>query len=160
MATPRDPAIVVRGVLQSYARRGVFRSFSEKRSRGRRVTFRFRWLWNEVFSMTLDGASGAILFEGLLPEIDAGSELETGVRAFVRECCSRERLEHRRVDPRRVAVSVSHRRRRLNLRLRTRDNDFEYGARKAIHLVNEIFLSYLNVHHPGYLAAQFRLPED
>ena len=40
------------------------------------------------------------------------------------------------------------------------DGDYEYGVKKAINLVSEIFLSFLNAQHPRYLVEEFQRPED
>ena len=149
----------VRDVLATYARRGVFRSLSETRS-GTGVTFRFQWLWNAPFSLTEDAKSGALVFRGVLRGVERGGAVETGVKEFLRECASEERVEHRRLDPRAVAVSYSNRGGSGTLRFLVKDGDMESGARKAVQVVNEIFTSYLSAHHPAYLVEHFRVAED
>ncbi|MGH9658505.1 MAG: hypothetical protein ACRD96_08170, partial [Bryobacteraceae bacterium] len=83
-----------------------------------------------------------------------------GLRALVRECQSDARPEHRRLRRDRAVASCSNRRGRVTLAVRVVGNHHEYAARKAINLVNEIFLDYLNAGHPQYLAEQFQIPEE
>jgi len=149
----KTPVAIVRRILESYARRGVFRSFSQTSSGGK-AHFRFRWLWNLPFRATFQGK--ALRFENLLPAIPPGSELHAGLQAFIEGCQSDQRPEHRRIDPRRLAVQFSNRR----LCFRVVGTDYEYGVRKAIHLVNEIFLSYLSAEHPQFLVRHFAVPEE
>lgn len=149
----------VRDVLATYARRGVFRSLSESAS-STGVTFRFQWLWNAPFSMTMDSQSGVLVFKGVLRGVEPGSAVEQGVKGFLRDCAFGDRLEHRRLDPRAVTVGYSNRRGVATLRFRIKDGNMENGARKAVQIVNELFVSYLSTHHPSYLVEHFRVAED
>src|SRR5579872_1560502 len=124
----------VEEVLQGYATRGVFRSFSRTGDE-----FRFHWLWNLPFHMTY--RRGSILFPALLTEVERGSELETALTEFIRGCCSPARPLHRRIDAARLSILYSNRRGAVTLRVRSRDRDDGYAAASAIRLVNEIFLS-------------------
>ena len=149
------PAAVAKE-LRQYARRGVFRSFSRTAA----AEYRFRWLWNLPFRVGFDTARGALWFRRLLPAIEAGSALEAELKAFVRNCCSPARPEHRRVDPKRVSIRYTNRRGQVSLVFVMLGGHYSYGARKAIHLVNEIFLEFLHARYPEYLAANFGLPEE
>ncbi|MGH9719591.1 MAG: hypothetical protein ACRD8O_05225 [Bryobacteraceae bacterium] len=160
MAAPAEPAAEVRRVLQSYARRGVFRSFSQTDAGDRRIEFRFDWLWNLPFRLTFDRKLGWLAFNGLLRDIRPGSELDADLRKFIRSFSTAERPEHRRIDPSRVAVRYSNRRGAVGLTFRILDGGYEYGVKKAVNLVHEIFLSFLNVDHPQYLIDHFRIAED
>src|SRR5215470_1816605 len=137
------PLRVVRSVLETYAERGVFRSFSQVAS----SEFQFHWLWNHPFRMTFDEQRASLTFSRLLPGIPAGSDIDAGLRAFVQSCQSPERPEHRRIDPARVAVRYTNRRGCASIRFRVTGGDYEYGTRKAIHLVNEMFVSFLGAGH-------------
>jgi hypothetical protein len=146
-----QPAAIVHRVLEEYARRGVFRSFSQV-APGR---FRFYWLWNLPFELTLDEKRASLAFRGLLPKMTP--ELVAGIVEFLKECCSEDRPEHRRVEALRAAVSFST---RGTLTLYAISGDYEYAARKAINLVSELFTGYLSLHHPRYLASSFRIAEE
>lgn len=148
----------LRNVLNTYARRGVFRSLSETRSSAG-VTFSFQWLWNAPFTMTLE-PKGALVFKSVLRGVERGSAIENGVKQFLHDCQSEERVEHRRLDRRSVGVSYSNRGSAGTLRFRIRDGDMENGAKKAVQVVNEIFVDYLSAHYPSYLVEHFRVSED
>ena len=51
--------------------------------------------------------------------------------------------DHRRLDPRKVRVQLGKRNSNVTLTLQVLDGDDEYGARRLIHLVHEIFLTFL-----------------
>jgi hypothetical protein len=146
-------------VLEAYAARGIFHSFSETDAPAGKRRFRFTWLWNAPFTLTFEEKTGALSFDDLA-EVEAGSDVDQAVRAFVKEFISTERVEHRRADPKRVAVTCSLRRGKLAIRFRSKDGDFEYAANRAVNCVNELFTSHLAMVAPEFLAKRFRLPED
>jgi len=140
-------------VLERYAQRGVFRSFSQTAPN----QFHFQWLWNLPFRLTFDAARCAWRFPNLLPDIPRGSPLETELKAALRAICAADRPEHRRIDARRLSVRYSNRRGTVSLSFVVLRGDYGYGVKKAIGLVNELFVGFLNVHHPDYMAGTFHL---
>jgi hypothetical protein len=160
VAKRSQPLGVVRGELERYAQRGVFRSFSETSGSKGSAEFRFNWLWNLPFRLSFDPGRRAILFKGLLPGVKAGSELDRGLKAFLAECSSADRPEHRRIDPKRVAVQYLNRRSTVSLEFVVARGQYEYGIKRAINLVNELFIGFLNLRHPEYLVVHFGLPEE
>ncbi len=157
------PLAVVHDTLQNYAQRGVFGSFHQNGP-----LFRFTWLWNLPFQIRFDARRQTLTFPALFPKAAA---IETELRRFVRSCCSQERLEHRRVDPKCLKVTCVRRQGAISLvcqvqgrksKALTLDGagDYEYGVKKAINLVSEIFLTFLNTEHPQYLVEHFQRPED
>ena len=133
-------------VLESYARRGVFRSFHRAGTE-----FRFHWLWNLPFRLTLDARTATIAFPALITDVTRSSDLERALKDFIRGCCQPDRPRHRRIDPARLAILYSNRRGAVTLKIRSRDRDFAYAATQAIHLVNEIFLEFLSARYPEHL---------
>jgi len=133
-------------VLESYARRGVFRSFSATGT-----SFRFHWLWNLPFHLTFCAESRALVFPRLLTGVERGSELESSLKEFIRGCCSPLRPLHRRIDAARLSILYSNRRGAVTISVRSLDRDYSYATTQAIHLVNEIFLSFLSVRYPEFL---------
>ena len=136
----------VAAVLESYAQRGVFRSFHQTGSE-----FHFHWLWNLPFHLTFDAPTATIAFPALLTDIPRGSELDQALKAFIRSCCTPDRPPHRRIDPARLAILYSNHGGAVTLKIRSRDRDFAYAATQAIHLVNEIFLEFLSARYPEQL---------
>ena len=140
----------IHDVLQGYANRGVFGSFNQDGD-----TFKFTWLWNLPFELRF--RQSRLTFPQLLPH---AAPLQTDLRRFIRGCCSKNRPEHRRVDSKRLKVSCVNRRGAIGVSFQIAAGHYEYGTRKAINLVNEIFLSFLSVNHHQYLVEHFRRPED
>ena len=139
------PLEAVRGVLESYARRGVLRSLSESEG-----TFRFHWLWNAPFVLKVDGES--LVFRGLLSSEPA---LAKDVRQWLVAASSETVAAHRRLD--KQLLTATYARGTLKFRLR---GDFTDGAKRAIQLVNELFVVFLSERHPEYLRERFQVGED
>ncbi|HLJ27162.1 MAG TPA: hypothetical protein VKY85_10675 [Candidatus Angelobacter sp.] len=154
------PLATVSEQLEAYARRGVFRSFSRTQGDGRQAEFRFYWLWNLPFHLSFDEKRKTLSFKKLLPCIPAGSELNTKLKAFIRSRCSADQPEHRRMDPKRISIRYSNLRGNVSISFLVVKDDYEYGVKRALNLVNEIFASFLNMHFPEYMAQHFRGPED
>ncbi len=150
-AWPTGTKETVARALQTYADRGVFRSFSETDS-----GFRFNWLWDVPFHLTFDSKRHALVFKKLLPKIPAGSEMDLGIKTFIASCSSADRPEHRRVDTKRLRVRYL----RGSLTFVVLDGKYEYAVKQAINLVNEILLGFVSGKYPEYMVEHFRLPED
>ena len=140
-------------VLRAYAARGVFRSYSSDGG-----CFRFHWLWNLPFEARVD--AGTLTFRRVLTGVAPGSTVDNGLRAFVEECCSAQRPEHRRVNPQQVRVRYVNRKGTVSLSFRMLAGDPEDAVRRAVNLLNEVFVGYLSAEHPGYLAEQFRVGDE
>lgn len=160
MGTRLHPLAVVSDQLKTYARRGVFRSFSQTRADGKQAEFRFYWLWNLPFHLSFDGKRKTLSFKNLLPGVVAGSELNTKLKAFIKGRCADDQPEHRQLDPKRVSIRYSNLRGNVSVTFLVVENDYEYGVKKALNLVNEVFVGFLNVRFPEYMAQHFRRQED
>jgi len=64
-------------------------------------------------------------------------------KEFVASRQSNETPAHRRIDTRKVQVECRNRGGNVSLAMVIVNGDYEYGARKLIHLVHEIFLGFL-----------------
>jgi len=159
-AAAPDPLAAVEAQLNAYAERGVFRSFSRTVFVKGKAEFRFFWLLDLPFHMTFDTRGGVIAFPKLLPGIQPASDLEAELKAFLADCASADRPEHRRLDPARLRIDYVNRGRAATLSVKILDGDWESATRKAVHLVNEVFLNFLNARHPEYMIATFQLPDE
>jgi len=146
---------IVSRELERYAERGVFRAFSRTGDE-----FQFRWLWDLRFHLTFDRKRGSLTFKKLLPNIPAGSDLETGLKDFLESFGSPERPAHRRIDAARLSVGFANRRGTVTLTFRIVGDNHEYAVKKALGIVNEVFLGFLNLRYPEYMAENFRLPQE
>jgi hypothetical protein len=161
-----DPLAVISRQLESYAERGVFRSYSRISAATPHATtagcaeFRFSWLWNLSFLVTYDWKRKTISFPQLFPKIGAGSELEAELKAFIRKLSSRDRPEHRRLDARRITVRYSNRGGSGSLLFLVAGNHYEYAVSKALNTIHEIFVGFLNVRHADYMRESLRVEEE
>ena len=150
----------VSGILEEYAERGVFRSYSQVESSDGVTRFRFLWLTPEPFDVVFDARRDALQFRDLLPGIPPGSELAAELKAFVRGRTAGDLREHRRLDPARLRVIYRNRGGSVSLTFLIQNGDYEYGVRKAVNLVNEIFLSFLTVYHAPYMVRHFQMWDE
>ncbi len=151
---------MVRSELERYAERGVFGSFSETPASNGSADFRFNWLWKLPFHLSFDSGREAITFKKLLPDVAPGSGLDADIKAFLKDCSSLERPEHRRIDRKQLTVRYSNRRGSVSLTFQITGGDYEYAVKRAIALVNELFVGFLNMRYPEYMVKAFRLPEE
>jgi hypothetical protein len=156
----KRPLDLVHNQLEAYARRGVFRSFSQTRADGKDAEFRFFWLWNLPFRLTFDAKRKALAFKNLLPDVPAGSELNSQLKAFIKDRCSNDLPEHRRIDPQQVSVRCSNVKGHVSISFQVKKSGYDYAVRKALHLITEILVGFLNVEFPEYTAQHFHKRED
>ena len=135
----------VRALLQHYATRGAFRSFSEiPRTSGRLVEFQFLWFRDVRFRVTYSAATTTLTFVDVLPAVPARSDMDRHLRAFIASRSVKSVPEHRRVDLKKVGVSVSNRKNSISIAFALNRRHIEYGTRKAVHLVHEVLMDFLN----------------
>jgi hypothetical protein len=151
---------VVNQVLSEYAERGVFRSFSEVANRGGRREYRFFWLYNLQFTLVFDEARRELSFRKLLPGIAAGSAIDCELKEYLAGLSSKDRVEHRRLDTEKLQLRYSNQRGTVSIKFLMVDEDYEYAVKKSINLVNEVFLSFLNVRFPEYMIEKFKLSDE
>ena len=135
----------VRALLQHYAVRGAFRSFSEVPQSSRRlVEFQFLWFRDVRFRVTYNSGARMLTFVDLLPAVPARSEMDRRLRAFIASRSSKSVPEHRRVDLKKVYVSVVNRKGAISVTFALKPRQIEYGTRKAVHLIHEVLMDFLN----------------
>ena len=138
----------VRETLEAYAQRGIFASLHHTGT-----TFRFRWLWNAPFTINVQEKTSTLVFRSLLPGAGA---IEADIKAWLAQAASEKTLPHRRLDPQLLTATYS----RGSLRFRLRSSDLASATKRAIQLVNELFVTHLSARHPSYLVEHFHAPED
>jgi hypothetical protein len=135
----------VRALLQHYATRGAFRSFSEvQRASGRVAEFQFSWFRDVRFRVTYNPARQTLTFVDLLPAVPARSAMDRHLRTFIASRSDKSVPEHRRVDLKKVSVSVLNRKNAISVAFALKPRQIEYGTRKAVHLVHEVLMDFLN----------------
>jgi len=125
---------VISRQLETYAQRGVFRSYSQN---GKDATvFRFYWLWNLPFHLTYHQKQKALEFNKVFPNMVPGCDVETDLKTFIKQASSLDRPQHRRLDPRRVTARYTSRRNAGSLRFLIAGNHYEYAVKQALNLVS------------------------
>lgn len=149
-------------ILEEYARRGVFRGFSRDAAiHDGKCGFKLRWHHDRVFDLVFDARRNTLRFPLILPNVPVNSSMYHELKRYIEERHSAALPDHRRIDRRKAAVSANNRSGSVSLTMRLRSNDDEYGARKLIHLVHEIFLVFLQEgRFYDYLAETFDFDAD
>lgn len=149
---------LVTQTLESYARRGVFRGFSHETG-SNKVIFRFLWHRDRLFELVFTPQKNTLRFTLLLPGVDA--EMYRNLQSFIKERFDAERPDHRRIAPDKLQIRPARRKGNVTLTAQVLDGDDEYGTRKLIHLVHEIFLTFLlDGRYYDYLVENFDLDPD
>lgn len=117
------------------------------------------WHRDRPFNLTVDTRRGAIRCPLVLTQLPAGSAMYREFRAFLKACQSADRPEHRRIDNRKARVTCANRGGDVSLTMNIGDADYEYGIRKFIHLIQEIYLVFLSEHFE-YQVEAFGLDPD
>lgn len=150
----------VAAILEGYAQRGVFRGFSPTEpARQGQAVFRLLWHRDRVYECVFDPRRNMLRFPLLLPNVPA--EMHQDLKNFIKARQAAELPEHRRIDSQKVQVAASNRGGHVALSLRILDGDDDYAARKLIHLVHEIFLTFLlDGRYYEYMVENFDLDPD
>ena len=134
---------VVRQILAGYAERGIFRAYGDRQADGGRSHYSFRWHTDVPLNVTYDPAKRALTFRNLLPAVGSRSGMYRDLKQFLEVRTSRAVPEHRRIDSRKVSATVTNRAGAVSLVVSLKDAHLEYGVRKAVNLVHELFVHFL-----------------
>jgi hypothetical protein len=152
---------VVAAVLAGYAERRVFQGFSRGPISGGKASFRIAWHRGRVFELAFDARAGTLRLPELLTGIPAESSMYEDLKAFIRSRQSDELPDHRRVDARKTQVRTYNRDGNILLVMKVKDGDSEYAVRKLVHLINEVYLTFLaDGKYFDYLVDTFSLDPD
>src|SRR5215475_9797190 len=160
-SVPKSSSIdVVAATLANYARRGVFRGFSRGNLKKGRAVFRIVWHWDRKLDLIFDANRGTMRFPLLLPDVRRNSKMHRDLKEFIKSRQSDKLPDHRRIDPGMAHVGCYLRGEDVSVALTVRNHNYEYGARKLIGLVQEIFLVFLADNHYEYMVEAFELDPD
>lgn len=148
--------------LEGYAQRGVFRGFSPVSvSPSEKASFRLLWHYDQIFEFVFDPQKNTMRIPAALTNIPSDSEMYQELKEFIKARQSVELPEHRRIDKTKVRVSTANRRNNVTLTLKLKNGDDEYGVKKLIHLMHEIYLIFLmDGRYYQYLVDNFDLDPD
>ena len=139
-----EEAELVGDLLQEYAEKGFFRSFSRHGGRGRSAEFRLLWHRDQLFQWVWDGAKQTLRISCVLPAVPAQSSMYRQFKAWLKARQDDVLPPHRRCDRNKVALKSYNRGGDVALTLHVLDGDVKYGVKKLVGLVNEIYLDFLS----------------
>jgi len=152
---------IVAEVLAGYAERRVFQGFSRGPISGGKASFQIAWHRGRVFELAFDARAGTLRLPELLTGIPADSTMYEDLQAFIRSRQSDDLPDHRRLDARKIQIRTYNRGGNVLLVLKVKDADSEYAVRKLVHLINEIYLTFLtDGKYFDYLVETFNLDPD
>ena len=129
--------------LEEYAARGVFRGFSRGPVNNGKAAFKIMWHRDCMFEFVFDSKKNTMRFPLVLPNVPPDSSMYKEFKEFLRSRQADDLPEHRRIDKAKAEIRPYNRGGNISLTLKLKDDDVEYGARKIIHLVHEIFMVFL-----------------
>jgi hypothetical protein len=121
----------------------MFSGFMEQPSQSAASTFNVLWHYNRQYPLVLDFAASSLSFPGLLPGVPARSPMVGELRAFLRPFSTDEVPAHRRVDSDRGRLTLKAQKGALTLAMQVKDGQYEYCARKLVHIAHEVFMDFL-----------------
>ena len=100
-----------------------------------------QWHKDRMYDLVFDPDRQSLRYVVVLPKVTP--EMYADFKRFVASRQSPERVEHRRIDRKKVRISTSCKNGDLSLLFVSKDGDLEYAIEKLIHLVHEAFQSFL-----------------
>ena len=100
---------------------------------------------------------GRLTFPALLPQ--ASPAIVAELKAMVAARSTHAVPDHKRIDARRARLTCAVRNRDFSLSVQLRGRNHEYGVRKTLNLVNEMFVA-LHDRHPEYLVQHFGISQE
>ena len=137
----------------------MFRGFSRGPAGNGKAAFGMVWHRGRRFDVTVDTRRGTIHCPLVLPMVPVRSAMYRQFRAFVKGCQDPGLPDHRRIDSGKATVACANRGGNVSLTMTLSDADYEYGARKFIHLIQEVYLGFLTEHF-DYQVEAFDLDPD
>ena len=137
------PADIVGEALQYYAGRGVFRGYSRGAEKNGKTSFKLVWHRDRPFQLDFDANKDQLRFLLVLPNVPSDSDMYAAFKKYLKSRQSDALPEHRRIDKAKADVRPYNRGGNVSLSLKIKDGDYDYGTRRIIHLVNEIFMDFL-----------------
>jgi len=127
--------------------------------RGKKAAFKICWHRDRSFDFLVDTAKATLHIPLVLPQVPARSAMYREFKGFLAERSSKEMLAHRRIDSKKARVACGNKGGNVSVTLTVRGGDYEYGARKLIHLIHEVFLTFLQPYF-DYQVEVFELDPD
>lgn len=109
--------------------------------------------------MTFDPRSAVLQFKDLLPDVPPRSTLYSEIKSLVAQKYDSDLPEHRRIDSASARITCANRGGSVSISLKVKNNRYDYGVRKIVNLVHEVFV-YLNDARADYMSESFDVPQE
>ena len=151
----------VTAALEHYAKRGIFRGYSATRVNKNKATYKLVWHRDQQFEFVADFNKQTLRIPVVLPNVPSDSDMYKAFKAYIKKRCDQSLPEHRKIDESRVQIKLMNRGGNIALTAKILDADYDYGTRKLVHLVHEIYMDFLmDGRNYDYLVETFDLDPD
>lgn len=137
-------AALVGDILESFVAKGVFRGFSRQQGAGADALYRIVWHRDQLFEWVWNERRQSLRISCVIPAVPADSAMYSALKAWLRARQDSALPSHRRCDSGKLALKTYNRGGDVALTARVLDGDVEYGARKLVAVVNELYLDFLS----------------
>ena len=161
MPSPTEQTALVAALLASYAERGQLRGFTRGPATASRAEFQLHWHRGQTFDLRFEPRTGKLRIARVLPNLDPGSAMYRQFRHWLKGRGDAALPAHRRCDPDKAALRPYNRTGDVALTLQVLDGDLDYGVRRLVAVVNEIYLDFLGAgEYFEWLVETFDLDPD
>jgi len=130
-------------LIDDYVARGVFRAMALPSGKSGSEVFRIVWFRNRTMGLEVDARRGRVRLSDVLPPVAPRSKLYRDLRAWLRSREAPELPAHRRIDPAQFRTAFRISGGSVQLVITCETGDTTLGARKLLHLANELYLDFL-----------------
>ena len=158
--TPKQSALNdAARLMTDYARRGVFRGYSQLPARTGTMEFKVTWHGGLEFDIRVDAGRRTIAMPIVLPA--APADLYADFKEFVAARRVDNRPAHRRIDKTKAVIRCARHKGNIALSMAVKNGNFAYALQRLIHLVHETFLIFLaNGKYRDYKVARLGADPD
>ena len=161
MSSPSPQIQSITDALQHYAKRAVFRGFAPAEEKKNQASYRMVWHRDQRFEFFADITKGTLRIPVVLPNVPNDSDMYAAFKEYVKRRCDQALPDHRKIDETKTNIKVLNRQGNISLTAKVLDDDFDYGTRKLVHLVHEIYMDFLmDGRNYDYLVETFDLDPD
>jgi len=155
----KKPISQICGLMEDYAKRGVFRGFSKLPVRGGVAAFKLVWFRERIFNLIVDTGKKTILVPEVLPHVP--DTIYRDFKAFVLSHHGKGLPDHRRIDKTKAGLRCANHRGSVSVAMAVKDGDYDYALRRLIHLIHETYVIFLlNGMYSDYVVEQLGADPD
>lgn len=140
----KHEAVQVGDILEQYAQRGIFSAFSRQQQGSKPARFVVQWHRKQNFEWLYDQARQRLRIVCVLPAVPPNSAMHRAFKAWLKARQDDALPDHRRCDKHKLQLKSVNRGGNISLTATLLDGDINYGVRKMVALINEIYLDFLS----------------